>query len=258
MLSTIKIIRLPIFTRALCVLAVIFFSHNGFSQNDTDRVRLIGQVYDPYLSDLSYSVMVVNKSTGRGTYGETDGGFNITFNKKDTILISTRGYKLIKLCFADSAYKKVRNMRIKLDLLKYNLKPVTVFAPRDLDEIKADIDQLGYDRKDYLLSPVNAAESPITFLYQNLSRKVQKTLEAYEYANEMKRRELLKELFSKYVQHEIIMLEDHQFDRFIDFCDVSDAQLKTLSQYDFIMYIKERYRIFSIVDGDDYYYDRGK
>ncbi len=66
----------------------------------------------------------------------------------------------------------------------------------------------------------------------------------------------LKELFVKYIQYEIIDLEYEQFDNFIDFCNISDELLKKMSQYDFIMYIKERYRIFTIVNGTDYYYDK--
>jgi len=150
----------------------------------------------------------------------------------------------------------VYSLSLPLSVLKYDIRPVTIFAPRDLNEIKKDIDDLGYNRNDYMLSGIDVVQSPITFLYQSLSRKEQQKRLAYELINEEKRRDLLKELFVKYVQHEIIDLEYDQFDNFIDFCKVSDMQLQKMSQYDFIMYIKERYRIFTIVTGSDYYYDR--
>ncbi|MDA9563934.1 hypothetical protein N9R81_04590 [Flavobacteriales bacterium] len=221
-----------------------------------DEIRVVGSVYDPNINGLNYNLMVINRSKGVGTYGAVDGTFNIIANKSDTILLSTRNYKLIKLCFNDSAQKRIYNLRLPLEALKYEIKPVTIFAERDLSEIKKDIDQLGYTKKDYMLSGIDAASSPITFLYQNYSRKEQQKRLAYELINDEKRRDLLKELFVKYIQYEIIDLEYEQFDNFIDFCNISDELLKKMSQYDFIMYIKERYRIFTIVNGTDYYYDK--
>ncbi|MBL4651358.1 MAG: hypothetical protein JKY53_00630 [Flavobacteriales bacterium] len=228
----------------------------GYAQTDTTQIRIVGSVYDPNTSGLNFNIMVINNTTGVGTYGGEDGSFNIVAAKRDTILLSTRNYKLIKLCFKDSAKKEVYNVSLALSVLKFEIKPVTIFAPRDLSDIKKDIDDLGYDKNDYVLSGIDVISSPITFLYQALSRKEQQKRLAYELINESKRRDLLKELFVKYVQHDIIDLEYDQFDNFIDFCKIADTQLQKMSQYDFIMYIKERYRIFVIVTGSDYYYDR--
>ncbi|MBL4624811.1 MAG: hypothetical protein JKY42_06690 [Flavobacteriales bacterium] len=235
---------------------LILVLYSGAAQSDTIQIRVVGNVYDPSTSGLNFNIMVINNTSGVGTYGGEDGSFNIVASKSDTILLSTRNYKLIKLCFKDSAQKEVYNLSLPLSVLKYDIRPVTIFAPRDLNEIKKDIDDLGYNRNDYMLSGIDVVQSPITFLYQSLSRKEQQKRLAYELINEEKRRDLLKELFVKYVQHEIIDLEYDQFDNFIDFCKVSDMQLQKMSQYDFIMYIKERYRIFTIVTGSDYYYDR--
>ena len=223
---------------------------------DRSQIRIIGNVYDPTTSGLNFNIMVINSTSGVGTYGGEDGSFNFIASKDDTILVSTRNYKLIKLCFKDSVKQKIYNVSLPLSLLKFEIKPVIIFAERDLNEIKKDIDNLGYTKTDYMLSGIDAASSPITFLYQSLSRKEQQIRLAYKLINEEKRRDLLKELFVKYVQHDIIDLELDQFDNFIDFCKISDMQLREMSQYDFIMYTKERYRIFTIVTGSDYYYDR--
>ncbi len=112
-----------------------------------DEIRVVGSVYDPNINGLNYNLMVINRSKGVGTYGAVDGTFNIIANKSDTILLSTRNYKLIKLCFNDSAQKRIYNLRLPLEALKYEIKPVTIFAERDLSEIKKDIDQLGYTKK---------------------------------------------------------------------------------------------------------------
>ena len=242
--------------RLFIVITLCFIGVGGFCQTEATQIRIIGNVYDPNTSGLNFNLMVINNKSGVGTYGGEDGSFNIVAAKSDTVLISTRNYKLIKLCFKDSVYKNVYNVSLPLSVLKFEIKPITIFAPRDLNAIKEDIDDLGYNKDDYVLSGIDVISSPITFLYQSLSRKEQQKRLAYELINESKRRDLLKELFVKYVQHDIIDLEYDQFDNFIDFCKISDTQLQKMSQYDFIMYIKERYRIFVIVTGSDYYYDR--
>ena len=247
--------------KVVLLIVLVFSQFVGWAigdslRTDKSQIRVIGNVYDPTTSGLNFNIMVINSTTGVGTYAGEDGSFNFLASKDDTILLSTRNYKLIKLCFKDSTKQKIYNVSLPLSLLKFEIKPVIIFAERDLNEIKKDIDNLGYTKTDYMLSGIDAASSPITFLYQSLSRKEKQNRLAYELINEEKRRDLLKELFAKYVQHDIIDLEFNQFDNFIDFCKISDMQLQEMSQYDFIMYTKERYRIFTIVTGSDYYYDR--
>jgi len=60
--------------------------------------------------------------------------------------------------------------------------------------------------------------------------------------NEDRKRELLKELFKKYIDYDIIQLKDEEFDDFIDYCNVSEYFLKNSSQYDFLIHIKRRFK----------------
>ena len=69
-----------------------------------------------------------------------------------------------------------------------------------------------------------------------------------ELENEIKRRDLLKELFRKYVNYDIIDLASEDFDQFIDFCNVSDEFMRSTSQYDFIMFIKMKYGMWLSVN----------
>lgn len=223
---------------------------------DSTRIYVSAKVVDVRLPGNSYSVMAVNKTTGLGVFGDPDGSFTIQCDKNDSIYISARGYHMVKLSFRDSVYKSNYTITIPLKKLEFNIRPVEIIPERDLQDIKKDIDALGYNDKDYRVSGYDVLSSPITFLYQSFSKKEQKKRLAIELENEYRRRQLLKELFAKYVKYEIIDLEEEKFDSFIDFCSVSDERLKHMSQYDFIMYIKEKYRLFEIVMGDDYYYDR--
>ena len=125
-----------------------------------------------------------------------------------------------------------------------------------------EIEKLGYNKDDYMLSGINAAQSPITFLYQQFSRTERSKRQVAEMKNEDRKRELLKELFRLYVDYEIIKLSDDEFDSFIDFVNVSDEFLKSSSQYDFLLYVKDRFNDYKIwkrnnaMDDGDFEYDK--
>ncbi|MFN4234830.1 MAG: hypothetical protein ACK4IK_08495 [Bacteroidia bacterium] len=220
------------------------------------RIKINGKVYDPDNPSAYYSLMIINKTTQHGILGEPDGSFTVYANKNDTIIIGCMGYQTTKITFADSIYKEEYNVKIPLQKLSITLKQIEVFAPRDLDKILSDIERLGYNKNDYVKSGIDAAQSPITFLYQQFSRRERSIRKVAELQNEDKKRELLKELFQKYVDYNIINLTNEQFDAFIDFCNVSDDFLKYTSQYDFIMYIKYKFNQF--INQQDYYSNPSK
>ncbi len=88
--------------------------------------------------------------------------------------------------------------------------------------------------------------SPITFLYQQFSKKEQSKRLAAELWNEDRKRDLLKELFQHYVDYEIIILDNDQFDDFITYLNVSDEFMKNSTQYDFLIYVKDRFKDYKV------------
>jgi hypothetical protein len=134
-----------------------------------------------------------------------------------------------------------------LDDRSYTLPVVEYIAPRDIQSIEEDLRKVGFNEDDYRLSGINAMQSPITFLYQQFSKKEQSRVKvAYmEYAD--KKRALLKELFHMYVSYEIIDLSNDEFDAFIDFMQVSDDFMRSSNQYEFLEYVKiefARYKLW--------------
>lgn len=235
-----------------CILFCTFLNVNA--QNE--RIKINGKVYDPDNPSVYYSLMIINKTTQHGILGEPDGSFTVYANKKDTIIIGCMGYQTTKITFSDSIFKEEYFVKIPLQKLSITLKQVEIFAPRDLDKILSDIERLGYSKKDYVISGIDAVQSPITFLYQQFSRRERSIRKVAELQNEDRKRELLKELFQKYVDYNIIKLDNEKFDAFIDFCNVSEEFLKYTSQYDFIMYIKYKFNQFT--NQQDYYSNPNK
>jgi len=208
---------------------------------DNPGITIKGKVYDSNDNEAQYNLMVLNKTGLVGVFGDRDGRFTITCHKNDSLVLNAVGYQTVSLSFRDSVVKKEYHPLIALEPIRYELKQVSVFSKRDLNEIQKDIEKLGYDKKDYVLSGIDAIQSPITFLYETFSKRERSRRLVAQMENEDQKRELLKELFRQYVDADIINLDNDEFDNFIDFCHVSEEFMKHSTQYEFCVYIRGRY-----------------
>ena len=240
--------------RSLFLISFLFFglmSLKSLAQDSTlnandSLVYVSGVITDQQGIGLG-DLMVVNRSTGQGVFGEGDGSFLVKIKKGDELQFGAFGYTSYRVSFKDSAYKKQYNIKVSLQRLRIELAEAQVIAPRQLRDIIADIEELGYNEKDYKVSGVDALSSPITFLYETFSKREQSKREAFSLENRDRRRELLRELFIKYVEYDIISLDDDEFDDFIAYCDPGDERLKRWTQYEFILYVKERFIDFKSI-----------
>lgn len=240
-------------TITLLLLAIIGQSQqitvNGFARDEMDQ----------RISNL----FVINKSEDTGIFGNPDGSFSISCDFNDTLHFGAVGFDPRTVSFKDSIVKQSYQITIYLERKVQRLAAVEIFAPRNLKQIQKDINELGYDEHDYMESGINALESPITFLYQQFSRTERSKRLVAQMENEDRKRELLKELFHHYIDYDIINLETKEFDEFVDYINVSDEFMKSCSQYDFLLYVKERYGDYKIwkrkqglKEEEDYLYDK--
>jgi hypothetical protein len=192
-----------------------------------------------------YDLMIVNRRLRTGTFGNVDGTFTTRALNTDTLLIGAGGYVTRTVTLNEFHESELADLRIVLKPWQIELKPVAVLPERTLKEIQADIAELGYDERDYRSLGVDAFYNPITFLYQSFSRRERSMRAVAELRNDDKRRELLKELLHLYVEYDIINLSNDSFDDFIDFCNVPEATLKGLTQYEFLVYVKKKYELYT-------------
>ena len=209
------------------------------------EVTVHGQVQGGDGEKVFYDLMIVNRRLRTGTFGQVDGSFAVTAQRNDTLLIGAGGYVTRTVPLSEFADGELASLRVVLRPWEIELKPVAVLPERTLKEIQEDINKLGYKESDYRTTGVNAFESPITFLYQEFSRRERSRRQVAELLNEDAKRELLRELLHKYVEYEIINLGNESFDDFIDFCAVPDEVIKGLSQYDFLIYVKKKYELYT-------------
>lgn len=209
------------------------------------------------------NVIIINQRTKTGAFGKSDGSYLVKCLKTDTLTITSLGYYSRNICFKDSTFRSEYKPVTFLEERTQTLATVEIFAPKDLEQIQEEIKSLGFNEDDYMLSGINAAASPITFLYQQFSKKEASKRELARLENEDKKRALLKDLFHHYVDYDIIQLDNNQFDAFIDFLNVSDDFLKSSTQYDFLIFVRDRFKDFKIANrnkiifqNEDYDFDK--
>lgn len=187
--------------------------------------------------------MIINKRTNHGYFANPEGKFSMSVLPSDTIIFSAIGFKVRNVCFKDSLGKVGGGYDIALSKLYFELKEVSVFADRSLNEIQNDIDKLGVDRS-YSTSGANAFESPITALYERFSKFEKSKRKVAEWENEDLKRDVLKDLFHLYVKNDVIDLKDEEFDAFIKYLNMSDEFIKNATQFELVMAIKGKYESF--------------
>ncbi len=186
--------------------------------------------------------MVVNRRTSAGEFVGSDGEFLLRACLGDTLVFGAVGYHT-----QERVVLGMERWEIRLRVLQIEVGTAEVIAPRTLQEIVQDIQALGYKEEDFRVSGINALESPITFLYETFSREAQSRRQVAKLENDDRRRDLLQELFTKYVDYDIVELEPWEFQEFARFCDPGDDALKRWSQYEFIVYVKQRYQVFRLM-----------
>lgn len=215
------------------------------------EINLWGSLRDTTARQGFYNVFIINKSAGRGVFGKPDGTFSITVNPGDSIYFMVTGYEAIKMkAIADSSCR--HEFRSFLKLVEYKKEEVVVYPVKTLTQIKEERERLA-QTETRIVTGYQALQSPITALYQEFSRRerMKKKVAELQYQDQME--QVVKELLRAYVSYDIIELDEAEFLDFVIFLNLNEEFLKKASDYDLIIYIKEKYIHFRQLRGEYIY-----
>lgn len=213
---------------------------NSFAQ--CEQVLVSGKIVDTLRLQNFYNLMVVNKTTGRGVFGQPNGHFSVYANSGDLIALSTKGYPVYQF-----VVKPDDNCQAKIlayvERLPQEVPDVIVRPLKTLEQIKEERENLAL-RETRTVTGVSALQSPITFLYQAFSKKEQnkRWIAEQEYKDDQRR--IVQELLRLYVAFDIIELTEAEFDAFITFLNIDEQFIKTASEMELILFIKDKYDHF--------------
>ena len=125
--------------------------------------------------------------------------------------------------------------------------PDVVVRPlKTLEQIKEERENLAL-RETRVVTGVNVLQSPITALYQAFSKKEQNKRWIAEQEFKDDQRRIVQELLRLYVAFDIIDLSEEEFDAFITFLNIDEQFIKTATEMELILFIKDKYDHFKSI-----------
>ena len=186
-----------------------------------------------------YNLMIVNRSSGKGVFGQPNGTFSVYASNGDTISLSVRGYPLINVIIkANDECRHVGTYIVENKV--QDVSEVIVRPLKTLDQIKEERQSLAL-RETRMVTGIEVLQSPITALYQAFSKKEKAKRWVAEQEHLDSQRDVLKELLRLYVAYEVIELTDEEFEEFIYFLNMDETFLKTASEMDLITFIQDKF-----------------
>ncbi len=216
----------------------LFFCYKSDAQN---LKTIQGRVQDIQYPDLYLeNIMIINLRTQQGMFAGNNNSFQVQIEPNDTLIISATGYALKRICFKDSIPNDGKVFIVPMKRLSVQLKEITIFQQREWKAIENDLQGLGYKESDYKLTGVEAWQSPVTALYQAFSKRERSKRKVAELMNDDLRKSLIKEIIHIYIKNKMIELSEERIDDFIASLNLTDEALKTLTQYELAIFIKDR------------------
>lgn len=234
----------------LLIVISFFAISTVWSQEDScAKVLFTGSVVDTLRPQSFYNLMVINKTAGRGVFGQPGGTFSVYCNNNDSIVLSVKDYPMIGIrILADSncQFKGVFYLEPKTLVLD----EVVVKPLRTLAEIKEERASLAL-RETRMVTGIDVMQSPITALYQAFSKKEQAKRWVAEQELKDDQEDILKELLRLYVAYEIIELSDDEFEEFIIFLNPDLVFLQTATEMELITFVKDKFEHYQLLKASE-------
>lgn len=228
--------------RFIFLLLIVLLSFQTALYAQCDQVFISGKVLDTLREQNFFNLMVVNKSTGRGVFGQPNGHFSVYARPGDRIALSTKGYPVYEFIAKPDENCQCR-VEAYIERLPQEVQEIVVRPLKTLEEIKEEREALAL-RETRTVTGVNVLQSPITALYQAFSKKEQNKRWIAEQQYKDDQRKIVKELLRLYVAFDIIELSEADFDEFITFLNLDEQFIKTASEMELILFIKDKYEHF--------------
>ena len=249
--------RLLLWSFTQCLFCFHTFSQeNPLSQRCDSLIVVSGSVTDVTGHHIPVAMVVNRSRMGGGQFVDYLGTFLLAVCPGDTLAFGAIGFHTVEKVAPSSG--KQWDLEVRLRRLQVSVGIAEVVAPRELREILRDIEALGYSEGIIAYPRWTPLRAPSHFLYEALNRDERSKRLVAEMENDDRRHDLLRELFIKYVDYDIISLNQTEFDAFIAFSDPGDELLQTWTQYEFIRFIQQRFELFrglpSKLNESDYQY----
>ncbi len=191
----------------------------------------------PY-ADVAFRRIQVGFSTSK------EGFFTVKMLQSDSLVVLKSGHVPTKLTLKDSLPKNEYTITLVLQRTPQELSEVQIHAIRTHQQIRQEINKL-YIKQTDINPDARPLISPISYLYELLSKHEKEKRFAARLEAEEAKRIVLKDLFRLYNSYNIIDLDEEEYDRFITYLNMPFDYLQNTSDYDLAINIKRMYAGYS-------------
>lgn len=231
------------------ILTILLLAVTGASAQSNPAIRISGKVIDIYDRNPVSGVSVVIPKLGQSFVTDAQGQFNISCNKRDTLFLFLYGYQTMRFSMADSSFKEVYAPVFEFDRLTATTsKPVIVHPNKNLSQIEEERRNMGKIPKE-LQQPEMSISSPISALYELLSKHANERAKLREQMKADERTRIYHELFDYYKQAGLFDLPDEYYDQFINYLNLPVEFLKYNTDYTITKTILDSYKKFGLQKG---------
>jgi len=218
---------------------LVTLAHSFTYGQDCEKVLFTGRVIDTLRPQAFYNVMVINRTTGRGVFGQPNGSFSVYVMDGDKMSISCKGYPVIDVTVkADLDCQN--KVRFYIEGKAQELAEVVIKPIKSLEEIKEERSALAM-RETRQVTGIEVMAHPITALYQAFSKKEKSKRKVAEWEHEDDKSRIVQELLRTYVAYDIFELSEDEFEEFVAFLNINEDFLKTASELDLVTFIKDKF-----------------
>jgi hypothetical protein len=230
----------------LILTASLFIPIFLFAQ-ECAQIAVRGTVRDSSERKGFYNLMVVNKTSGKGVFGHADGSFAIVAQPGDSIVLSISGYKSVRFAVRHELNCQM-TQTFFIQPLAYQSNDVVIRPLKTLEQIKEERENLAF-KETRTVTGINVLQSPITALYERFSKKEKSKRLVAEMEHQDDVNKVLKELLRIYVSYDIVDLSENEFIDFVNFLNISEDFLKAASDYELILFIKDKFEHYRSLNG---------
>ena len=220
-------------------ISFLFVTSFSVHSQECEKVLFTGRVIDTLRPQGFYNVMVINRTNGRGVFGQPNGTFSVYVKNGDKISISCKGYPVIDVIVKADANCQDK-VRFFIEGKAQEIAEVVIRPLKTLEEIKEERATLAM-RETRQVTGIEVMAHPITALYQAFSRKEKSKRQVAEWEHKDNKSRIVQELLRTYVAYDIFELSEDEFEEFIAFLNINEDFLKTASELDLITFIKDKF-----------------
>lgn len=245
------------------MILLLSLSQLVYSQKKDSTIHFFGNLYSAKSFKPIKYAHIININNNRATISDTLGNFDIRLRPGDSLRISSIGYQQ-KFYQYTGEWENIVFERISLKERVYEISEVKITPWGTYEEFKNRF--MNLDREtpreqlhplvwDFLqerpenVEPIEPGiSSPVSMIYNIFSKEAKERRKYEELQKQEAREKKIQSKFNRESIGNLTGLKGEKLDRFMEFCNFTDAYILNTKEYFILERVKKKYKQFMRVD----------